>query len=92
MSEPEKQIQHPPQPEATEKTRRLNIALNVEVDDVLRAVSGRTSISIADLRKAIEESPQVATAAKQVLRFRYDAWVNELKGAEDIFGRTEKEG
>jgi len=85
MSEPEKQVQQPPQ----EAGRRLKIALSAEVEEVLRAVSGRTSISIADLRRAIEESPVVAAAAKQVLRFRYDAWVKELEGAEDIFGAKE---
>jgi len=74
-----------------EKTRRLNIALAGDVEEVLRQVSGRTSISIADLRRAIEESPAVAAAAKQVLRFRYDAWVKELEGAEDIFGAKAKE-
>lgn len=89
MSEPEKQVQHPPATVEPEKTRRLNIALSPEVEEVLRAVSGRTSISIADLRKAIEESPHVAAAAKQVLRYRYDAWVKQLEGAEDIFGAKE---
>jgi hypothetical protein len=80
-----------PGPVPSEKTRRLNIALNADTEEVLRAVSGRTSISIADLRRAIEESPVVALAAKQVLRYRYDAWVKELEGAEDIFGRAKEE-
>jgi hypothetical protein len=74
---------------AAEKARRINVALSPEVERILREVSERTGISMADLRKAIEESPQVAAAETQALRFRYDEWWERQRDAEDIFGRKE---
>lgn len=90
MSEPEKQVQHPPA--EPEKTRRMMIALSPEIEELLRRLSARTSIPLSELRRAVEESPVVSQAAEQVLRFKYDAWVAELKSGDDIFGRDPKKG
>jgi hypothetical protein len=75
--------------QTAEKARQIKIALATDAERILRMVSERTGITIAELRKAIEESPQVAEAARQALKFRYDEWWQEKKGAEDIFGRKE---
>lgn len=70
--------------------RRLNVALPVKSEAVLRRLSARTGYSIADLKDAIEKSRVFEDACENVLRNRYDAWKKSQDG-EDIFGRTEKE-